>query len=110
MGNIGSKDSPERKLETLKLEFQWHQHLTTLFATLAVALVALVEALFTQRQGAVGIDTLGDDRWLIASFIGLGLALLGALWSMVACLHYVRTAKIAENITPSLRLRTLGWA
>jgi hypothetical protein len=77
----------ERWQEALKLEYDWHKHMTTLSAGIPIIIAALVTSeLFPNR--------LSDLGWLTWSLILLGLSIFLSLASMVIAIRYLRRGPI----------------
>jgi hypothetical protein len=88
----------QRLQESLKLEFEWHKHLTTLSASLIVGIATVVEAFFS------GAHNPFEDVWILLSLGFLLLALLLSLISMSLTLRYIRL-----GTKPGLWFRTMTW-
>ncbi len=80
----------QRMQESMKLEFEWHKQMTTLISGIAVALLAVVQAYFTDEHISAGIG-------LLALCFGiLGAGLIASVLFMSWAIHKVRTGVILE--------------
>jgi hypothetical protein len=102
----------DRLVESLKLEFEWHKHLTTLISGIVVALVTILQVFFTVGKGDRPYNS-GEGVLLALCFISLGFGLVFSVLAMNWTLRRVRKTKESdwEKRWPRLsRLNTRGLA
>jgi len=79
----------ELLVESLKLEFEWQKHLTTLISGIVVALVTVLQAFFA--VGENGRPYSSQEAWLLAiCFLLLVSGLLASIISMNLAISFVR--------------------
>jgi hypothetical protein len=93
---IDMTDDDQRWQEAMKLEYDWHKHMTTLSAGIPLIIAALVTSdLFPNK-----LNKLSHPEWLVTSLGFLVASILLSLLSMVIAVRYMRSGP-SDSATPA---------
>lgn len=104
----------QRRLEMLKLQFEWHKHLTTLTSAITLLVATVSHTVFREAAGVpepFATTWLGINKLLILAFALFFLALLWSIIAMRRVIYLVAThGAVSSGLYVQLRYLVPGIA
>jgi hypothetical protein len=93
----GGISNDQRRLESLKLQFEWHKHFTTLISGITVLIVTLSYTVFRDAASdpaPLATTKFGTNRLLLLSFTLFFFGILWSIFSMRTVIYLISTQRM----------------
>ena len=109
-----SLSEEQRRLEMLKLQFEWHKHLTTLTSGITLLVTAVSYTVFRDAAGVpypFATTWFGVNKLLIVAFVLFFVGLLWSIFAMRRVIYLVATlGALSSGLYVQLRYLVPGIA